>query len=770
MADQKTRVRLEIWPKLEEKAEYDQLTGCLTLKSFWSLTKIVFDSLHSDRKKDFVFFNIENFKVYNEEFGFESGNDRICEFAAMIVDHFPGRLVARAFGDQFYAFVYDDELMDSLSALSMQFGREFTEFPSGLKVGVYAVGEELSDPSVACDHAKTAGDSIKKQYGTLYHVYDEEMDRLLSEKRYIIENIDRAIERDEIVVYYQPVIRTLTNEVCGMEALARWVDPEKGIIMPNILIDTLEDVQMIYKLDTHIIELVCRDYERAKQRGEELVPISFNLSRLDFELCNIFQIVDDTVRRHGVPKNMIHVEITESVFTRDPNFIRKYIRKFHDAGYEVWMDDFGSGYSSLNTMKDYDFDVIKIDMLFLRSFNIKAKNIILSIIGMAKRIGIRTLAEGVETPEQMDFLRNAGCEKVQGFLLGRPQPYNITRRDLENGGYIFEQERLRGYYDNLGLVNLLSNRPLEYDLIRSNENELGGETMSGIPIVLFEQVGERLHILQTNRAFRRVMSGIGAFSPRSIEFDMNDRSSDIYLKFRNFLTGLRKIRGVDSFNYIINGNYCLVRARCTSEIDGRSAYVATVENLSGKRENGDSGKFAEIMPVLCSMFDMITILDPEQNIEEIVYINSYFTANRDTSIALTSNLRNFKMVFVHPDDRERFDQTMEFSTLTDRVVCSPNGEMNCLFRIKNSDQDYEWKNFTMLAMQKENTTRILLCIHDADNVGGNPYEEEGIGALKPSVVKNLRDLSAARRQLELASLRRGAGRQNGLRQQNDHDI
>ena len=273
-------------------------------------------------------------------------------------------------------------------------------------------------------------------------------------------------------------------------------------------------------------------------------------------------------------------------------------------------------------------------------------------------------------------------------------------------------------------------------------------------------VGERLHILQTNRAFRKTMSSIGPFSPRSIEFDMNDRSSDIYRKFRSFLEKMREIRGIESFNYIVNGNYCLVRARCTSIIDGRSAYVATIENLSGKREHGDTGKLSEVMPVLCSMFDMITILDPEQNLEEIVYINSYFTLNRDMSVTLTSNLRNFKLHFVHPEDRERFDQTMDFTTLADRVVCSPNGEMDCLFRIRMSEQNYEWKNFTLIAMQKENTTRVLLCIYSAGNVSENPYEEVGIGALKPTVVKNLRDLSKVRRQLELASIRRDAGKKN----------
>lgn len=737
--------------KKDEK--YDYLTGCLTLQSFRKTSESLLKRLNNQDKKDVVFFNIVNFKAYNEEFGFDNGNNRISELADLIRETFPDRAVARAYGDQFYALVYDSELKEGISHVSERFRREFPEFQTGLKIGVCAVEGDVQDFSVCCDRAKTAGDSIKKQYGVLYHVYDEEMDRMLSQKRYIIENIDRAISEDQIVVYYQPVIRTLTNEVCGMEALARWDDPEKGLIMPQILIDTLEDVQMINKLDTHIIELVCRDYERAKNRGEELVPISFNLSRLDFELCDIFQIVDDTVRRHNVPKSMIHVEITESVFTRDPNFIKKYIRKFHDAGYEVWMDDFGSGYSSLNTMKDYDFDVIKIDMLFLRTFNIKAKKIIMSIIDMAKRIGIRTLAEGVETAEQLDFLRNAGCEKVQGYLIGRPQPYRVTRMDLVNAGYLYEKEDMRLYYDNLGLVNLLSTRPLEYDLIRSNENELSEDSASGIPIILFELVGERFHILQTNRAFRKVLGSFGVFSPRAAEFDMNDRSSGVFEDFRKFLGNLRKDRHIDSFSFIVNGNYCYIRGRCTSEIEGRSAYVATIENLSGSRETGDNGKLAEVMPVLCNMFDMITTFSPEDDTEEIVYINSYFTANRGTNNTMSASVENFMTSFIHPDDAARFRQTLDMQTITDRVACCPNGELDVYFRVRDEDRSYKWKMFTFIMMQKRSTTRILLCIYDAGSVQKNPYEYIQVGSMKPSVMKNLHDLSTMRRRIEVESIR-----------------
>ena len=182
----------------------------------------------------------------------------------------------------------------------------------------------------------------------------------------------------------------------------------------------LEQHNLIDKLDRYMIEAVCRNFARLRKAGRQAVPISLNLSRLDFITCDIFAVVEETLRRFDVPRDMLHLEVVESILTDRVKVIGTSLDKFRNAGYEIWMDDFGSGYSTLNFLKDQRFDVLKMDMAFLKSDTQRARDIILSIIAMDKRIGNRTLAEGVETEEQFHFLRESGCEKVQGYYLGRP--------------------------------------------------------------------------------------------------------------------------------------------------------------------------------------------------------------------------------------------------------------------------------------------------------------------------------------------------------------
>lgn len=232
-------------------------------------------------------------------------------------------------------------------------------------------------------------------------------------EKYIVDHIDEAIEKHYIKVFYQPVIRTITGYLCGLEGLSRWEDPVNGFLTSMDFVPVLEKYDLISKLDIFVINEICKTIYERVTNNEPIVPVSFNLSRLDFLECDIFNEVEKSLRKYDVPRDMICVEITESVFVQNKEIITSAIDKFHNAGYKVWMDDFGSGYSSLNVLKDYSFDELKIDMAFLTNFNLKSKKIITSTIQMAKNIGVQTLAEGVENIDQYNFLRDIGCEKVQ---------------------------------------------------------------------------------------------------------------------------------------------------------------------------------------------------------------------------------------------------------------------------------------------------------------------------------------------------------------------
>lgn len=252
---------------------------------------------------------------------------------------------------------------------------------------------------------------------------------------YVISHLDEAIENHWIQVYYQPVIRTLTGELCGMEALARWVDPQIGFLSPASFIPVLEQVRLIHQLDAYVLEEVCHMLRQRLNHDLPITPVSFNLSRYDFDMVDVFHLVEKTRAAYQIPRDALHVEITESALAENDDAVHRAVDRLRDEGYEIWLDDFGSGYSSLNILKDYTVDLIKLDMGFLRSFTEKSRDIIRSVIDMAKELGIKTLAEGVETQEHAEFLASIGCGRQQGYYTAsRSRSWERSHISRQRGG------------------------------------------------------------------------------------------------------------------------------------------------------------------------------------------------------------------------------------------------------------------------------------------------------------------------------------------------
>ena len=337
------------------------------------------------------------------------------------------------------------------------------------KVGIYQLGRWGADPNLAVTRVKIACDSIHDSGDHFMAYYTEALDRKVELKDYVSRHMDEAVEKGYIKAYYQPIVRTMSGALCGMEALARWEDPKRGFLQPADFISALEESRQIHKLDLEIIRQVCENFSRCMAEGRPVVPVSVNLSRLDFLQCDIFQEVENRVLEYNVPRDMIHIEITERLLNAMDARIRQGLHRFRKAGYEIWMDDFGSGYSSLNLLKGYFFDVLKIDMAFLGSSSERARKIISSIISMDKSIGTRSLAEGVETREQFEFLKNRGCEKVQDFFFGKPMPYEESLDHCMREGLKVETRAWKAYYDAIGMVNFQTDETLtllEYDGLR----------------------------------------------------------------------------------------------------------------------------------------------------------------------------------------------------------------------------------------------------------------------------------------------------------------
>ncbi len=423
-----------------ESLNYDNLTGVYTLTyfiNFLSNKKLELSNDSSSNKGHIVFYDIQDFKYYNLGMGLKNGNELLKKFASLLQTTYPGLKIAR-YGDD--RFVVYDEYNDSNTYQRIESVVEKTSSldPSyllKLKAGAY-VPSLNEDPASWVDFAQLACQEIKHDLNINYKEFDEELKNKIIKKNYIIDNVDKAVENEWIKIYFQPVIGTKENHLVAMEALTRWIDPIYGFLPPGDFISILEDSNLIYKLDIFVINKVCEKLRYELDLGHQIVPISINLSRADFTACQPFDELEKAVAKYNIDRKYICIEITESIAMKDPKLITKAINQFRDAGYEVWMDDFGSGYSSLNVLKDYPFDEIKIDMAFLRNFNDKSKTIISSTISMAKKLHIRTLTEGVETKEHFNFLKDVGCERIQGYYFSKPLPYEEII-DLMKGKNLF---------------------------------------------------------------------------------------------------------------------------------------------------------------------------------------------------------------------------------------------------------------------------------------------------------------------------------------------
>lgn len=433
---------------LSANQETDDLTGLLNMSHFYQRTQMFLGSYESRREEiSFIHFDIPNFKLFNERNGFKLGDELLCDLAKAIRKEFGiGGIVARFSDDHFVVCATggrDSVVKRVESVYKQMLLSDDVNKKVRVKAGIYFMDDRRSEIGLACDHARLACNSIKNRHDINYCIYDEMLRENLRKQQYVIDHIDEAIENEYIKVYYQPVVRTRSGEICGYEALVRWVDPKMGLLNPGDFISTLEQYHLIHLVDTYMVKKVCEDYVQLKKEGKDLVPVSLNISRLDFELCDIFGIVESTRQKYDVPRNMLDLEITESALDQNGGYIKSECDKMRDLGYSIWIDDFGSGYSSLNTVAEYNFDVLKLDMVFMRSYsnNSKTAKLLTFIMEGTRAMTVAPLCEGVETKEQYEFLKSIGCERVQGYYFGKPMPMEETRAMTMAKGMVWEKAK-----------------------------------------------------------------------------------------------------------------------------------------------------------------------------------------------------------------------------------------------------------------------------------------------------------------------------------------
>ena len=391
----------------------------------------------------FLFFDVVNFASYNERHGFDEGSQFLSSIAHTIKYTFPDDPVARFSDDHFMVFTHRKGMEEKINSIRKKIVGSDNEVKLGLKVGSYIPEDVACHTNTACDFARYACTSIKKKYDVDYCEYTTASAEDFARRQYIINNIDKAIENDYIKIYYQPVVLSANKEICGYEALARWIDPKYGFMPPYAFISVLEEYRQIHKLDAYVVKKVCQDFLNAPAYGIPILPVSVNFSRLDFELMDVAELLEQFVEKQNIDKSLIHIEVTESALSEDSKVMQDTLHLLKKKNYSLWLDDFGSGYSGLNILKEYEFDMMKIDMAFLKNFSStpKTRPILKNIIALANDIGMHTLTEGVETEDAFEFLRSIGCERIQGYLFGKPMPKEEIIKKIKNGEFLLPNKK-----------------------------------------------------------------------------------------------------------------------------------------------------------------------------------------------------------------------------------------------------------------------------------------------------------------------------------------
>lgn len=437
--------------ELQYHVEHDLLTGLYNREKFCMVVED-FLKTHKDELCVMVRIDIERFKVINELFGSEIGDKVLCNIATVLSSEIVDKGVyGRLEADHFAVCIPKNKIdYDKLlQTLVERFQTLSLNYKLNMYMGVYEISDLSLSPEQMCERANMALSSVKGKAVEKYALYQDNMRAFLVKEQFMMNEMYSALEQGQFVFYLQPIFDAVTEVPVSAEALVRWIHPVHGMVSPGDFIPLFERNGFIMKLDYYVWDSVCRYLSDAIKRGEHVVPISVNVSRVNLFQPNLCERIISMVDSYGLNHELIKFEITESAYIDDSSQMLEVIETLQKHGFKVLMDDFGSGYSSLNMLKDAAVDILKIDMRFLESFgeDSRGSSVLDGIVRMAKVLNMRVVAEGVETAEQLNFLKNTGCDWIQGYYFSKPLPLEDYRKLLGKFGDKLMDNRLSDKFD-----------------------------------------------------------------------------------------------------------------------------------------------------------------------------------------------------------------------------------------------------------------------------------------------------------------------------------
>ncbi len=636
-------------------------------------------------------FDLTGMKSFNSKYGHDEGDKLLIEFSDILKNTFGTEHCARFGEDHFYAYTEMIDIEETLNVLIAQLNEINEGKTLAVKIGLFKFDPSIS-VSAQCDRAKIACNVRKGTYGSGYTWFDDQMSRDYMKNEYIISHLDQALADGWIKLFFQPVVRALSGKLCNVEALVRWEDPKLGMIPPNDFIPLLEANGISYKLDMFVVRRATDILQRRLRSGEPVVPVSVNISKADFDACDPVNVITTALDERGIRRSFICVEITESALMGNNEVIKKAIERFHDAGIEVWMDDFGSGYSSLNILKDFNFDEIKIDMAFLKNFNDKSKQILINAIHMAKDLGIHTLAEGVETKEQLEFLKSIGCEKVQGYYYGKPQAPMDAIANLRRKGIHAETRELATFYQKTGLINLVSESPL----------------------ALMIYNGSEFRIIYENENFSETMEQMGIIGLEDTEICLNHPEYMIGRKFRYLADKAVNSMDTETMIMSIGNRYYNINFRMVSECRQGSMIVVMIDRTYYDEQRKKTEQNEAIMRSLFGIYDSIYLVDFENDVRTVVSSNLPYEKNGEKIYHLNTFYDDYRARFIYVDDLEAWRELVNEENFIKRLKYTGRGYFTEILRIKKDDGSYQWTEFLIMSEDGPEGRKYIVCVKPAE--------------------------------------------------------
>lgn len=486
-----------------EAPRIDAATGLLSKEAFFDEAAAYLR--HSGaRDVSIVCFDVDHFKLFNDLHGLDCGDELLKYLGRALALRFSpdgAQPLARLAADTF-ALCATGIRPERVERILVDIS---SECPNGIdaivRAGVYRIEDPASPVSIMCDRAVIALRTVKGSYFDRVALYDPGMREALVLEREVVAGIESALREDRIELFLQPKCNIRTGKIVGAEALARWRHPERGIVAPGEFIPLIERNGLVRSLDLRVWEKTAAWIRGLIDEGVQPVPVSVNVSRADIYLVDVAAELHALVERYGIDPSLIEVEITESAYSERPDRIVAAFDALAERGFTVLMDDFGSGYSSLNMLKDINVDVLKIDMRFLDRDDRRSKDIMESVIRMARWLDLPVIAEGVETREQVNFLLDVGCSYAQGYYYARPMEAAAFEALLTDGSKV--------QHEQCALQD--ARRPiLDFrDLL--HENTISDRMLSSIigSVALYSYADGDLRLIRGNEAYRRLIATLG---------------------------------------------------------------------------------------------------------------------------------------------------------------------------------------------------------------------------------------------------------------------